>query len=115
MVEHRTKRIVLPGDNVVLGDAGIDMPGDGATHHAADNRRMVRVRHVLHDERKAMRHKLRALPGESHPFAKMTWAQVDEMRAMRRQGMKLKQLEPLFGIGKSQISKICRHQSWIRL
>lgn len=61
-----------------------------------------------------MRHKLRARPGEDHPNARVTWAQVDEMRILRREGWKLKQLQAKFGIGMAQISKICRKQIWVR-
>lgn len=54
------------------------------------------------------------LRGEDHPDAKLTWADVDVIREMRRMRMMLKEIAPHFGVSVKTISKICSDQAWVR-
>ncbi len=49
--------------------------------------------------------------GEDHPNARLTDAQVDEIRELREDhGMKYHELALMFGVHKQTIAKICQYQ-----
>ncbi|WFC66447.1 hypothetical protein EUC41_09045 [Achromobacter denitrificans] len=52
------------------------------------------------------------LGGEHHPMAKLTTAQVNEIRARRAAGEKLKDLARSFGVSESNISVVTNCRSW---
>lgn len=54
----------------------------------------------------------RRMSGESHHQSKLTEGQVHEIRALRRAGLSLKEIGSRFGVGFSNVSKICTNQSW---
>lgn len=51
-------------------------------------------------------------PGERNPAAKMTQADVDELRRLRGEGWSYSRLMKRFKIGKTQVARIVRGQSW---
>jgi uncharacterized protein YjcR len=50
--------------------------------------------------------------GEHHWNAKLTQQQVDEIRALRAEGMEQKELALRFGVRQSTISHIINYGSW---
>ncbi|AMG90823.1 HNH endonuclease [Bordetella bronchiseptica] len=50
--------------------------------------------------------------GEHHPMAKLTIAQVNEIRARRAAGEKLKDLARSFGVSESNVSVVANCRSW---
>lgn len=54
----------------------------------------------------------RTLRGESHPFAKLTEAQVGEIRRLRRLGISLKQLSRQYGIAAGTVSQVATGETW---
>lgn len=52
------------------------------------------------------------LGGEHHPMAKLTTAQVNEIRARRAAGEKLKDLARSFGVSESNVSVVTNCRSW---
>lgn len=53
-----------------------------------------------------------AKQGEENPAAKLTEADVIELRNLRAVGLSYSSLVDHFGISKSQVSRICKYQSW---
>ena len=53
--------------------------------------------------------------GETHHTSKLTQADVDEIRSLRRRGLILQEIAGRFGVCISTISQICRNQSWSHL
>jgi hypothetical protein len=108
--------------------------------HHCDNRKCVRVDHLFTgthtdnmadaaakgrmpgtvDASKLPRgddHYTRRMPelratGERNGHAKLTWGQVDSIRAMRRDGALLKDICREFGLGKGHVSEICNGKKW---
>lgn len=50
--------------------------------------------------------------GEHHPMAKLTTAQVNEIRARRAAGEKLKDIARSFGVSESNVSVVANRRSW---
>jgi HNH endonuclease/NUMOD4 motif-containing protein len=50
--------------------------------------------------------------GEKNTGAKLTELDVKEIRAMRESGVKIKDLMPMFGVGRSAISQIANRKRW---
>lgn len=84
--------------------------------HACDNTVCCNPNHLLTGTRadnvrdREERNRGRWHQGETHASARLTDAQVVEMRALRAQGWKLAALCERFGIGQSQVSRICLGQ-----
>ena len=49
---------------------------------------------------------------EDHPMAKLTWAQVEEIRRLRAAGHSLQQLSDMFDVTMANISYIALFQTW---
>lgn len=54
----------------------------------------------------------RASRGESHGCAKLTWADVREMRRLGAEGATNRVLREQFGVSKSQVARVLREESW---
>lgn len=54
----------------------------------------------------------RPMRGEEHPFAKLTWDDVREIRKLSKSGVQGIELSKKFGVGPMQISRIIRNQAW---
>ncbi|XXX79250.1 HNH endonuclease signature motif containing protein [Sorangium sp. So ce134] len=54
----------------------------------------------------------RANAGEANAAAKLTAAQVAEIRALRRDGLRLREIAPRFGVTMTMVSKIARGEAW---
>lgn len=50
--------------------------------------------------------------GENHPQAKLTAADVRDLRARRRQGATYRELMAIFGVSKSTVGEICTGKHW---
>ena len=50
--------------------------------------------------------------GENHTTAKLTTAQVLEIRSKRKEGMKLLELSKMYGVSFQHISRICKGENW---
>jgi len=50
--------------------------------------------------------------GENHTTAKLTTAQVLEIRSKRKEGMKLLELSRLYGVSFQHVSRICKGENW---
>lgn len=48
--------------------------------------------------------------GETHPIAKLTDVQVDQIRELAEEGASYRQLAEAFGVSKSLIAAICRYE-----
>lgn len=53
-----------------------------------------------------------AMRGEGNPSAKLNREQVSEIRILRKQGIAQRVIAKLFGIGKSQVARIEKGESW---
>lgn len=95
------------------------IPDGMVVRHACDNPPCCRPDHLLigtqHDNVRDMHERGRAghgeLRGAAHPLARLTDAQVTEIRASRAQGALIRELAERYGIGTSQVSRICRGMS----
>ncbi|MGK3995033.1 HNH endonuclease [Sorangium sp. So ce1024] len=54
----------------------------------------------------------RANAGEDNAAAKLTAVQVREIRALRRDGLRLREIAPRFGVTMAMVSKIARGEAW---
>lgn len=55
----------------------------------------------------------RGLPGEANPFAKLTRAQVEEIKGLRAQGMTYRAIASRFGVHLSLAWRICARRGWV--
>jgi DNA invertase Pin-like site-specific DNA recombinase len=55
-----------------------------------------------------------ALCGESHPGAKLTREQVDQIRDMHELGSGYKTLAKRFNVSRRLIQRICKYERWAR-
>jgi hypothetical protein len=67
-------------------------------------------RNITVDEHGIMRSPLGYRCGESHPKARLTDAQVAEMRSARDQGAPMKVLAIQFAVSYWTVAKICRYE-----
>ncbi len=80
----------------------------GAAHHSrAHPERLARG-----DAHGARLHPGRVSRGESHPFAKLTWALVSKLRALRRAGVTYNKLANEFGIHETTARQIVEGKTW---
>jgi hypothetical protein len=95
--------------------AGMDIEGSMVLHRC-DNPKCVRPSHLFLGDAKAnsqdMVGKGRALDGDRAPYAKLTQAQVDEIRVRREAGETTRKVAPDYEISQSMVSKISRGESW---
>jgi hypothetical protein len=54
------------------------------------------------------------LHGQASVKSKLTWAKVDQIRALRGRGWTLRRLARRFNVVQSNISMICRYETWVR-
>ncbi len=83
--------------------------------HHCDNPSCVKPSHLFVGDSAAnhadMVAKGRSTRHERNPRAKLTWDDVEKIRAMRAEGKKLHEIAPLFGVTPSNISYVCR-KTW---
>jgi HNH endonuclease len=56
----------------------------------------------------------RSAKGSDHPFSKLTWSQVDQIRERHGAGTTQQALADQFGLNPSSISKIIKNKRWVR-
>ena len=86
--------------------------------HTCDNRRCVNPAHLYagtpqqNMDDKVARGRQSYLSGESNGCAKLTTGQVLAIRTARAGGAKQRELAAIYGVGQTQISKICIGKRW---
>ncbi len=50
--------------------------------------------------------------GEDNPSAKLSWQDVERIRALRRMGLKLRQISEVYSVSEGSISAICSGKKW---
>lgn len=127
--EHRKKMAEnLPRYPAGPGHPCYGRPGTGkgmlGKTHSAETKRKIGVKHAgktLSDEHKR---KIsvsgkgkggRDTSGERHPQARLTEADVINIRLLRADGASLKDLATRFGVTTTSISRICLRQSWVHI
>lgn len=78
------------------------------SNNRADNLRWATATENTEDKRLHGR----VLSGEAHPRAKLTHAQADEIRALRKRGVKYRIISQRYGVAISTISSIMGGKNW---
>lgn len=111
----------LLAHRVAVALADIDVPEGSLVCHRCDVRHCVRPDHLFvgthKDNMQDMHRKGRANPacGERNWRAKLSDAQVSELRSMRAAGLLHKDLARHFGVSRKQVSVICSGKQRTRL
>jgi HNH endonuclease len=110
-----------PAHRWALEQAIGKLPPDIDACHKCDVRLCVTVEHLFPGTRtENMRDAMRkgrtshamGVPGERHHFAKLTDEKVRQLRALREEGWKLRELSEMFGIAIASAARIINRQSW---
>lgn len=88
--------------------------------HLCDTPECVRPDHLaagtqaenIRDKMEKGRHRYRAFRGEEHPRARLTWAQVHEIRARHAAGESGLSLHRAFGVSRSTMYAVLRGEHW---
>lgn len=88
--------------------------------HACDNRACVNPAHLfegtqqqnVQDAWKKGRGKHQVMPGDKHPNARLTQAQVDEIRVCAAQGMAKTFLEEKYNLSRRHLNRIIQGDRW---
>ena len=89
--------------------------------HRCDNPRCINPGHLflgtLEDNNQDMclKGRDRKARGEKASKAKLTTAQVREMRRLYLEGVRIYQLAPIFGINRSSVGAIVRGKNWVHV
>lgn len=93
-----------------------ESPGKRWVLHRCDNKRCVRPDHLFIGDRRAnvddMLQKRRQAVGRRNGASKLTEEQVREIRALREQGLSLRQIAKRFGVNDMNVHYICKRITW---
>jgi hypothetical protein len=93
------------------------LPKEVLLRHQCDNRKCINLSHLIEgssfDNRMdcVSRGRHNSLSGEDHPFAKLNWEKVAEIRSLS--DLTLNKLSSIYGVNRAQIRKIRANESWI--
>lgn len=93
-------------------------PGPLEVRHTCDNRACVRPDHLVlgthADNMRDMAERGRAarLSGEAGPSAKMTWALVDAIRQMAKEGVGVREIGRRVGVSHTSVGNVLQGKSW---
>ena len=95
-----------------------DIPEDRVVCHRCDNVSCVNPDHLFvgtqKDNLSDMARKNRSTFGERNARSKLTWDQVDQIKALRKSGVRVVELSKKFKVSISNINAILANKRWVR-
>lgn len=110
------KKVMLGMHRLAYTEAYGPIPHGLEVRHKCDNPRCINPEHLEvgthQDNANDMVERKRQARREGHGRAVLSSAQVDEIIALRKSGMILREIAARYGVHLSTISLICKHKRW---